>query len=371
MYKKLVICVAFATLIFSQKLLIADCNPCPQQCCMNPSDRCYLENRFDISASFLWWKAEQPDLPCSFVNTDPNPDNGQNFGFIDYINFGWKPGFRVEGCWETNYDGWNLSTNYTWMENESHAHSGKMTNPEVGLFTQLSDFRGDHPPYPIFDTDVGTFTTVTFNLGLGTASAKWKMQYNMFDLQLGKPYLVSPKLALTPFIGGLGGWIKRDLKIIYSNEPFSDSSWHQHFISNYWGVGPRLGFNSDWKIGSGFEFFGNFASALLFGSNYGEKALCSVFVGAEPLVSRLQADLYRKHGKTRIVPAIQMMIGLGWNDCFNWNCHDYYIDLSAAWEVNYYWNFQNFLNNQAIQAAYVHPTSLELGGLTASATVGF
>jgi len=286
----------------------------PEQCCVNPSARCYEGNGFDISASFLWWKSEQSDLPFAFVNTRDNDEGDQNDGFLDYINFSWQPGFRIETCWKTNYDGWNLSANYTWMHNESKGHCGKVTNPEFGL-SQLADYRGVHFPYPVVNTIViDGHSTQLYNLGLLSASAKWKMQYNMFDMQLSKPYLVSQKLALTPFIGGLGGWIKRDLSTVLDNNPFSDALLVLNYKSNYWGIGPRLGFNSDWKVGSGFEFFGNMASALLYGASYDEHVTSVGFVeGVVVEPSSLNCDIIRKKSKGRVVPAIQMMLGLGWN----------------------------------------------------------
>lgn len=347
----------------------SDCNPCvTEQCCINPSARCYEDTGFDITASFLWWKSDQPDIPYAFVNTS---DVYQDVGFLDYINFSWNPGFRVEACWETDYDGWNLSGNYTWMQNESRGHCGKVTNPEYGL-VQANDFRGVHYPYPLLATNNTTHITDVRNIGFGNASAKWKMQYNMFNLQLSRSYLVSRKLVLVPFIGAHGGWIERNLHTTLSNKPFDITQIDVHSNSNYWGVGPRLGLNSDWKVGCGFEFFGNLASALLYGATYDEQVTALASQDGVPIDSSdILSDINAKHSKSRMVPAVQMMLGLGWNDCFNWNCHDYFVDIRASWEVNFYWNMKNFLSQQAIQAAYVFPTSLQMDGLTASATFGF
>jgi len=346
----------------------ADSNPSIPKRCVNPSARCYEDTGFDITAAFLWWKSEQPDLPYAFVNTS---DTYQEVGFLEYINFSWNPGFRVEACWETNYEGWNLSADYTWMRNESKAHCSKVTDPEYGLF-QLNDYRGVHYPYLLFGTNNVTHESFILNLGFGSCSAKWEMHYNMFNLQLSKPYLVSRNLALTPFVGAQGGWIKRDLDVILSNQPFDLTQQQNDATSNYWGVGPRLGFNSEWKVGCGFEFFGNLASALLYGAAYDEK-ITSITTSGGAVIdsSTLVTDIFKKHNETRLVPAIQMMLGVGWSDCFNWSRHDYFVDIRASWEMNYYWNMENFLSPQGIQAAYVFPTNLKLGGLTASATFGF
>jgi hypothetical protein len=257
------------------------------------------------------------------------------------------------------------------MRNESKGHCSHVTTPQIGL-TQLGDFRGTHYPHLLYFTNNSSNLTAIFNIGLGFASAKWEMHYNMFNLQLGKSYLVSKKLALTPFIGVHGGWIKRDLHTILSNQPFNSSQIDTHSSVNYWGVGPRLGFNSEWKIGRGFEVFGNLASALLCGASYDEEITSLATSEGVPIdTSDIFTDITKKHGKSRLVPAIQMMLGLGWNKCFNRSSHDYFVDLRAAWEVNYYWNMQNFLSSQGIQQTYVFPTSLQLGGLTASATFGF
>jgi hypothetical protein len=77
-------------------------SPTPAPSYANPSARCKEGTGFNVTGSFLWWKAEQSDMPYAFVNTS---NIHQDVGVLEYIDFSWKPGFRVEACWETNYDG--------------------------------------------------------------------------------------------------------------------------------------------------------------------------------------------------------------------------------------------------------------------------
>ncbi len=338
----------------------------PMQECLNPSARCYLDNGFEASADFLYWKPEQPDLPFAFVNTN---SGNEDIGFIQYINFDWSPGVRVGLGWDTDYDGWNVNANWTWMRNKSDTTVDFVT-ANTDPATVSNDFRGVHIPSLYIKTNSDGMTTVD-NISFGSAKASWKLLYNMFDLGLSKPYSVSRKLDLTPSIGVQGGWISRHLDLFYNLEPFAEGNWNQNEETKYWGVGPKFGLNTDWKLGNcGFELFGNFASALLFGQCFDER-LDVVPIIPTPVYPVTAIDITRQPKRTRVVPTLQMAMGLGWNKCFNYSCHDYYVNLDAAWEVNCYWNLQNFFQIQGKQANYNFETSLNLSGLTLHARFGF
>lgn len=327
---------------------------------LNPSARCYPDNGFNVSADFLYWKAGQPDLAYAFVNTDPDV---QDIGFLSYIDFEWSPGFRVGLGWNTDYDGWNLNANWTWLRNKSNASVGFVTETTSPIFGPFADLHGVHIPSFLTVTNIDN-TTTDVNIAFGSAKASWKMLYNMFGIELSKPYSVSTKLDLTPLIGVQGGWISRRLDLTYDALPFENVQVQANNETKYWGVGPKFGMNTDWKLGNcGFELFGNFATALLYGESFDE-----LLIGeGEDVDDGITSDSNRG----RIVPTMQMVLGLGWNKCFNYSCHDYYVNLDAAWEVNYYWNMQNFFQLQGIQAAYNFPSSLDLGGLTLHASFGF
>ncbi len=340
----------------------------PMQKCLNPSARCYLDNGFEASADFLYWKPEQSKLPFAFVNTNPNREDT---GFIQFINFDWSPGVRVGLGWNTDYDGWNLNADWTWMRNKSNTKVDFVTrSPLDGLFL-LNELRGVHVPSFYVETNSDNTTTIP-NISLGSAKASWKLLYNMFDLELSKPYSVSRRLDLTPSIGVQGGWISRHLDLFYDVMPFDDGGWSQNDETNYWGVGPRFGLDTDWKLGNcGFELFGDFASALLFGQCFNEYHDITLYTEGGAILSDNLIRITREPKRTRLVPTIQMALGLGWNKCFNYSCHDYYVNLDAAWEVNYYWNLSNFFQVQGKQAAYNSSASLDLSGLTLNAQFGF
>lgn len=341
----------------------------PMQECLNPSARCYLDNGFEASAQFLYWKPEQPDLPFAFVNTNAG---AEDIGFIQYIDFEWSPGVRVGLGWNTDYDGWDLKANWTWMRNKSNTTAHFVTVNDGGVFDMFNDLRGVHMPSFYIETNPDRTTSID-NFSFASAKASWKLLYNMFDLQLVKSYSISRKLDLTPSIGVQGGWISRHLDILYDFVPFlTGGGWDQDEETKYWGVGPRFGLDTDWKLGNcGFELFGNFASALLFGQCFDEYLYGAPFTVEGFLLLENQVRITREPNRTRVVPTLQMALGLGWNKCFNYSCHDYYVNLDAAWEVNCYWNLQNFFQLQGKQAAYNFPTSLNLSGLTLNAQFGF
>lgn len=329
--------------------------------CLNPSARCYQDNGFAASADFLYWKAGQPNLPYAFVNTDPLH---QDIGFLKYIDFEWSPGVRVGLGWDTDYDGWSLNANWTWLRNKSQSSVGFVTVPDAPSFPNFANLQGVHIPTIVIAIDPVLHTNTIANVALGSISASWKMMYNMFDVVLSKPYSVSRKLDLTPSIGVQGGWITRRLGLIYDTQPFENVVTETSNQNKYWGVGPRFGLNTDWKLGDcGFELFGNLASALLFGASFDERL--------HNLEEEVSTNITIDSGRAQIAPTLQMIFGLGWNKCFTYSCHDYYVNLDAAWEVNYYWNLQNFLMLQGNQALYNSPSTLDMNGLSLHASFGF
>lgn len=332
--------------------------------CMNPSARCYLDDKFEVSADFLYWKAAQPNLPYAFVNTDAL---FQDLGYLSYIDFEWSPGVRIGLGWETDYDGWNLTASWTWLRNKSNASVGYVTEPEAPTALNFfSDIRGVHAP-SILISAVNGNPTIPVYPGFASAKASWKMLYNMFDVVLGKPYSVSRKLDLTPSIGVQGGWISRRLDLFYGGAPFGTFSSQTNNLNKFWGVGPRMGLNTDWKLGScGFALFGNFASALLFGGCFD-----ALYDNEEAEFGEDNTHITTPSSRAQIAPMLQMAFGLGWNKCFNYSCHDYYVNLDAAWELNYYWNLPNLFQWQGNQANYSFPASLDMAGLTLRANFGF
>jgi Legionella pneumophila major outer membrane protein precursor len=120
-----------------------------------------------------------------------------------------------------------------------------------------------------------------FSFGPDMAKAKWRLHFNTLDGEIGREFFLSKHLTMRPFFGIRGAWINQKLKTQYHYDVtavdpgffgFTSSEIHRGevntcttFKNNFTGVGPRIGFNTLWMIGSGFGFYANAAISLLWG----------------------------------------------------------------------------------------------------------
>jgi hypothetical protein len=123
-------------------------------------------------------------------------------------------------------------------------------------------------------------------------------------------------------------------------------------------------------VGVGFEFFGNASGALLYGkaSKDNETFAFTDETAVPPTTTVLSTISDKKHN-WRVVPTAQLLLGIGWGDCFN--CSKLYFGVRAGWEVNYYWNLPGFLNLDGNQAVYTFGKNLDLSGLTVDFRIEF
>ncbi len=288
---------------------------------------------FIVAADFLYWRADENDLPYAFVNTSNVVVGGSSAtlttrGYVANVNYNWKPGFRLGIGWDTPYDGWDVFLNWTWYRNKSSSNVVATTSASAagGL--------GIESMWLADDLDIEL---------ISSASARWRLLYNMFDLEIGRDFAVSCGLALRPFFGVRGGWINRRFNASYgppdasvailANTPGSFSS-----KTNAWGVGPRFGLNTTWSFPcSGFMLLGNLSTSLIYGKVYKNRAQVVQTILGVP--NFLNSSYTNKKHVWRTIPNMQLFFGLGWGDCFN--CNKMYFSVKAGWEANFFWNLQH------------------------------
>ncbi len=165
---------------------------------------------------------------------------------VHSLNFKWSWGFKAGLGVNIDHDMWDSNLYWTWFEtdtsNGAGVSAGGVVHDNLGLF--------------------GSFTS---------GKIHWKIQYNMADWELGRWYYVSKYLALRPHVGVKGGWINQNIRLSFANNEQSYGSLGR-FKNDFWGVGPSIGFNTMWVLGSAgkmlnhrFSLLGDFAGALMYG----------------------------------------------------------------------------------------------------------
>jgi hypothetical protein len=316
------------------------------------------------TGEWLFWKAEEESLDYgiqspNFTNAGPFALSSSTQGIrgkISNINPEYQSGFRVGVVGILPHDKWDISLFWTSYVNRAHdSISPKL--PKV--------------VFPVY------LNANTIPIAL-SAKAHWKLDFNVFDLELGRSFFVGNHLSVRPFLAFQAAWIEQHLNIHYDdltltygmfNSPSSTTTPKITSLnhSEFSGYGLRAGLNTKWPLAWGLSLLGNLSYSLL----------CSDF---DLHQNEKNADgSYRTKLKDDLdltSQVFQLFGGISWERQFE-NSR-YYLNLHAGWEQQV-WFDQNQFNlflNQPLSRSNVGDTinqqgNLTLSGLTLGATFGF
>jgi hypothetical protein len=305
----------------------------------------------ELSGEWLYWKAREEGMEYAAQGFIANRSPGEQkirerlHGF----NPDYQSGYRIELDVILPYDQWDVRC--TWTRYNQTAHS-KVPQKEGKVV------------WPLF------LDSVTVIYQADSASARWNLNFNTFDLELGRSFFVGKHLSLRPFVGFEGAWIEQKLHIAAVNfeslpRPFSTPLLSENNYNNFQGYGLRTGIDSKWPLFYGMSLFANLSYSIL----------SSVFH-----VSQFQknADSPRGHIKDRISFAsqnFQMSGGITWEYLF---CNERFsLDIHAGWEQQV-WLDQNQLNilyggnfGPSVGRTFNQQGNLTLSGWLIGARFGF
>lgn len=182
---------------------------------------------FYSSIEFLYSKAIQNGLCYAETGVAIIPGTtSTSSGSVHRVHFPWVPGFKVGIGYYPPHDGWDLFANYTWL----HSSSSDSTKSENGNII----------PYGMSSKLINSITS---------AKADWNLHFNSVDLELGRNLYVSRFITFRPFGGLKFTWQDQHLLTRYQvndsiNALNGIASSHQD--QDVWGLGIRLGGNSNW-----------------------------------------------------------------------------------------------------------------------------
>jgi hypothetical protein len=307
-----------------------------------------------ITGSFIYWQAMEGGLDLGDIKMDPDHVTSlDQYTDVIKMNFKYKPGFKVAlGTKLGEHDNWLLSAEYTWL----HLSDVKeVTSSDLASGYNIDEGWGRYA------SDEWTYTW-----------AKWKLRYDMIDLEMARPYYVGTNLVLKPFGALRGGLIKQYYDIIYSltEDEVLSEEWVR-IVEKSWLVGPRIGIDCDWIFFDYFRLIGNAAAGLFYqhfnttGHNYMTRT------GED---NTYYWNVIAKEGQ--LTPNLEGALGLGWGSYFGEH-NGWHFDLSALYEVHYFFD-QNKMRviserNTAptMTSLYSTAAGLMMHGLTVTARVDF
>jgi hypothetical protein len=299
---------------------------------------------------------------------DPFETSYVNNMSITSPNFTFHPGFKVGVGADLSWDHWSAYAEYTWF----HGSIGTGVRPLPRSTATTGRPNGQYL-YSIQGTP-GAFDDLFFKNG----SQSWTLKMDFLDVSLARDYYMGTKFTIRPFFGARGAWIRQYLTTSYAGSSLYTASdgFHNAKVSNQfasWGVGPRLGLESNWMLGYGARFIGDASVDILYtrySIHFNQQV--AQFAGIGPATNPISSnasvsqeiDLLRTH--------LDIEMGLGWG-MYLWD-QSYHIDLSATYGFQVFWD-QNMCRNftdDVMQAKSNIPNgNLYIHGLTANARFDF
>lgn len=210
-----------------------------------------VNSTFGISADLLVWYASQ-EVTAIWADRIFVGDNTSSWT-AEGFDFNWDVGCRVGAHYGMAHDQWDTSLIWTYFRTSRRESIPFAEDTVISPEFFAAFLSGNRPR---------------------SYSAKWAILMNMFDWDLGRSYWVSPRLALRPFIGVKGGWIRQSIEGWYRNltidDVATDEMGHERIKNNFWGVGPLGGIDTTWRLGqfthNAVDLFGDFSLANLWGT---------------------------------------------------------------------------------------------------------
>ncbi len=194
---------------------------------------------FFMRADFLYWRADEEGLEYGLSETI-NALTPKISTHVVSPEVKWNPAFRVGiGYTFESQDFWDLSALWTHFNTEQTGSKSGTVLPWWG------------------STLLGNVTT--------HARAKWELNYNTYDLDLGRNYFIARTVSVHPFIGLRGATIDQDYHASYKAIEPLEAATSFKAKTQFWGVGAHIGSGLQWRMNSCLSLIGNLGGSLLYG----------------------------------------------------------------------------------------------------------
>ena len=254
------------------------------------------------------------------------------------------------------HDGWDVYAEYTWFRstNTNNKPKGYSTVFTFGV-PILADLYWDLDSH---DPNLNIYSA---------AGAKWRLNMNIVDLELGRNFYVSPRLMLRPFYGLKGAWNKQRMNVAFVGIQGTQTGTIPIVVSmdnelKNWGIGLRAGVDTSWHFCRNFSILGDLAFTALWeqfkARRYDNTASAGVVIDSF-------VDL--KENQYVVKPIVEWMAGLKWETGLS--CDTYHLSITAAWEEQVWFGQNKFL--RARSTAVGTGGDLTLQGLTVDVRFDF
>ena len=279
-----------------------------------------------IVGDVLYWQAKVGGTSYAYTDQDSNATFPIKGG-IKEVDFKWNWGFRLGAGYNLQHDHWDVQLQYTYFRgNGSNSTS-------AGLNSSIIPLRGSSSIVSVVNGN-DTFVFCTH------ATAQYKFEYQSLALELGRAYYVSGHVSFRPHWGLKSAWIDQSEIVRYtggvangSNLGLDVSTVSVKDYCDFWGMGPAVGVNSAWHLGSGFSICGNIAGAMLFGFFDVEHK--------ENYTANTNGKIKIHGNRHAFSPTTQFQLGLRYDRYLH--CDRQHIGVGLGFEAQYWWRQNQML----------------------------
>lgn len=355
------------------------CDPqefCPPRGVLAAVLPCSRSAPYTTSVSFLFWQGKLWGLEFGGKSFAPNTPGGSVQTFNQKLlvpDFAWRPGVKAKLGYHLPYDDWDLLAGWTYYHEECTSlkkHFYSVTAPNgIGVIPMWH--------YPFLQISGGNSGNP---LRYGTAAANWRMNFNSFDLELGRYFLPGKAIPMKLKMGAKGALIRQFYHARYGGgttieaiDPetslpslFQFSSSHFQVETDQWGLGPKIGLESRWNVWRGFSLIGDGSFSVLC-SFYDLKTRVNDVIEPNPGPTSMKM---KEHFR-ELTPVCEAMLGIEWGTCF---LDEYFLGMTLGYECQYWWSINHARRNyvQTIPGeTFDARGDLQMQGLNASIKVDY
>ncbi|MCK4933971.1 MAG: hypothetical protein KAR79_00130 [Simkaniaceae bacterium] len=325
-----------------------------------------------ITADFIWWNLRQDGMAYALTNygngnnnTSPGGGTGTTGsvgrGSVRHVADDWSPGFKVGLGLNLGHDGWDVAAEYTWLQVSNSSGStpkskscdpcgdpcGDPCSPCNGRIFPMWDIAPTCEPVLTCFTDCNDDCN-SASSNIRSASAKWKVHFNVIDIELARNHYISQYLTLRPHFGFKGAWIDQDYKVKYFVDRSTESLVNQttYIMRNnqdYWGFGIRTGLDTAWYFMKNFCLYGDFALSALWSKFDIDRRDSNGNSTPDDCGKCSRINILNTNNSFyTIKPVLELELGLRYDWWFSDD--DYHFGLSAGWEEQIWINHNNLLH---------------------------
>ncbi len=333
---------------------------CSYLCLPSPMQEC--DAPWDLTAAATYQQVRVQGADQALIQNDRLnfffPSGG--LGVQPYDDFAW--GFQV-GAGYTDYErSWRFAADYNYFK----AIFNKPLDLSYGQAFVPSAYAN-----VVLDSNIGALGFNNLQLGNYTL-------FNNVDLTVQRPSMITPNLEFTTLFGFDVQFLQRRQLSVFTNGVTDTTT--VGFISSlggyfqnyqkytWWGVGPEVGFHSNWNLGSNFYFFFDGKGSLSYGLSCMRAATFAKRVLTAPLLTYDQREAAVQNYMYQWSPAMKYLLGISWSKVLD--SSESRLTMRLAYSSQYFFYLMRSVNPEGYYRSE-NGAGFGLQGLILSASIDF